>query len=68
MQKPPWVLIDGMLASLDEDVLAVVIDVFARELAQTGVIHIGGAGDAHGIFSKVLHLVKTAAPDSGSPP
>jgi len=68
MQRPPWVLIDGMLASLEEDVLTVVIDVFANELKQTGVIHVGGAGDAHDIFTNVLHLVKTTPPDSGSRP
>jgi putative ATP-binding cassette transporter len=66
MQKPPWLLIDGTFGSLDDDVLAVVIDVFSSELQHTGVIHIGGAGDAHSLFSSVLHLVKTSAPKSGS--
>jgi putative ATP-binding cassette transporter len=66
MQKPPWLLIDGTFGSLDDDVLAVVIDVFSNELQQTGIIHVGGAGDAHSLFSRVLHLVKTSTPLSGS--
>jgi vitamin B12/bleomycin/antimicrobial peptide transport system ATP-binding/permease protein len=59
IQTPPWVLIDGTLGSLDHDVLALVIDVLTKELQHTGVIHIGGAAQAHSLFSIVLHLVKT---------
>jgi putative ATP-binding cassette transporter len=55
---PPWVLIDGTFGSLDDDVLELVIDVFTKELQHTGVIHIGGAAQAHALFSNVLHLVK----------
>jgi len=58
IQTPPWVLIDGTLGSLDNDVLELVIDVLAKELRHTGVIHIGGAAQAHSLFSIVLHLVK----------
>ena len=58
LQTPPWVLIDGAFGSLDDDVLELVIDVFTNELRRTGVIHIGGAGQAHVLFSTVLHLVR----------
>ncbi len=58
IQKPPWVLIDGMLGSLDEDVLELVSDVFTHELREVGIIHIGASGEAHGLFSRALHLVK----------
>ncbi len=58
IQAPPWVLIDGTLSSLDDDVLELVIDVFSKELQGTGVIHIGGAGEAHQLFSIIAHLVK----------
>ncbi|MDP9082536.1 MAG: ABC transporter ATP-binding protein/permease [Pseudomonadota bacterium] len=58
LQAPPWVLIDGTLGSLDNDVLGLVVEVFNDELKHTGVIHIGGAAGAHGLFSRVLHLVK----------
>ncbi len=59
LQTPPWVLIDGTFGTLDDDVLDVVMDVFSKELKDTGIIHIGGPGEAHGLFSRVLHLVKT---------
>jgi putative ATP-binding cassette transporter len=58
LQKPPWVLMDGTLGSLDNDVQEAVIDVFANELQHTGILHIGGPGDARPLFSTVLHLVK----------
>jgi vitamin B12/bleomycin/antimicrobial peptide transport system ATP-binding/permease protein len=58
LQTPPWVLIDGTFGSLDDDVLELVIDVFTNELSHTGVIHIGGPGQAHPLFTRVLHLVK----------
>jgi len=58
IQAPPWVLIDGTFGALEDDVLELVIDVFTNELARTGVIHIGGPGEAHPLFTSVLHLVK----------
>ncbi|MDP9087526.1 MAG: ABC transporter ATP-binding protein/permease [Pseudomonadota bacterium] len=58
IQTPQWVLIDGTLGSLDDDVLALVIDVFTKELERTAIIHIGGPGEAHALFSKTLHLIK----------
>ena len=58
LQAPPWVLIDEVLDSLDENARRCVLDLFAKDLPHTGVIHIGRA-DAHDhLFSRVLHLVK----------
>lgn len=65
IQTPPWALIDGTFGSLDDDVLELVIDVFSNELKHTGIIHIGGPGEAHDLFSVILHLVK--APKAGNP-
>jgi len=59
LQAPPWLLIDGTFGSLDDDVLERVMDVFTNELLGTGVIHIGGPAQAHTLFTRVLHLVKT---------
>ena len=60
IQMPPWVLIDGTFGSLDDDVLELVIDVFSNELQHIGIIHIGGPGEAHPLFSRILHLVRAA--------
>ncbi len=57
IQTPPWVLIDGIFGALDDDVLELVIDIFTNELRRTAIIHIGGAGEAHHLFSEILHLV-----------
>jgi hypothetical protein len=45
-------------------VLELVVDVFAKELLHTGVIHIGGPSQAHTLFSRVLHLVKAVRADA----
>jgi putative ATP-binding cassette transporter len=58
LHAPPWVLIDEVLDSLDENARRCVLDLFVKDLPHTGVIHIGRA-DAHDhLFSRVLHLVK----------
>ena len=58
LHAPPWVLIDEVLDSLDEDARRCILDLFTGDLPHTGVIHIGRA-DAHDhLFSRVLHLVK----------
>jgi putative ATP-binding cassette transporter len=64
IQTPPWILIDGTFGSLDDDVLELVVDVFNNELRHTGIIHIGGPGEAHSLFLKVLHLIKSPRTDS----
>jgi putative ATP-binding cassette transporter len=66
IQMPPWVLIDGTFGSLDDDVLELVIDVFSNELQHCGVIHIGGSGEAHSLFSTVLHLIKAPRTQGGA--
>ena len=57
IHSPPWVLIDGTFGALDDDVLELVVDVFTNELKRTAIIHIGGAGEAYPLFSRVLHLI-----------
>jgi putative ATP-binding cassette transporter len=58
IQKPPWVVIDGTFGMLDDDVLELVVEVFSTELQRTGIIHIGGPGEAHALFTIALHLIK----------
>ena len=60
---PPWLLIDGAFGLLDDDVLELVIDIFSNELKHTTIIHVGGPGEAHPLFSRTLHLIK--APRTG---
>ncbi|MFL6605417.1 MAG: ABC transporter ATP-binding protein/permease [Steroidobacteraceae bacterium] len=60
LQTPPWLLIDDMLGSLDDEALERLIDIFSNELARTSVIHIGRAAQARDpLFHRVLHLVKS---------
>ena len=67
LQAPAWLLIEDVFGSLDGDTLERVIDVFGRELARTGVIHIGGAQARDPLFARVVNLVKCPAGTRGRP-
>ena len=58
LHAPPWILIDEVLDSLEEDARQAVFDIFAEDLQHTGIIHIGRAEAHDHLFSRVLHLVK----------
>ena len=61
LHVPPWVLIDEALDSIDVNTRERVMDMFTRDLAQSGVIYIGRADPKNGFFSRVLHLVNDPA-------
>jgi putative ATP-binding cassette transporter len=59
LQAPPWVLLDDTFASLDDETLERVIEIFTEDARQTTVIHIGRAAHMHlPLFARVLHLMK----------
>jgi putative ATP-binding cassette transporter len=65
LQAPPWLLIDDILGSLDDQAMERVIDIFSSELEHTSVIHIGRAAQARDpLFHRVLHLVKSPVASS----
>jgi putative ATP-binding cassette transporter len=68
LQNPPWVLIDGTFGMLDDDVLDLIVDVFATELQRTGIIHIGGPAQAHALFTRTLHLVRSPPTQKSAAP
>ncbi|MFI4884165.1 MAG: ABC transporter ATP-binding protein/permease [Steroidobacterales bacterium] len=57
LHAPRWVLIDEALDSIDVSTRARVMDMFARDLAHSGLIYIGRADPQGGFFARVLHLV-----------
>jgi putative ATP-binding cassette transporter len=57
LQAPPWLLVDEVFDSLDETALTNIRDVFANELKQTGLIHIGRKQQSGPPYARVLHLV-----------
>jgi putative ATP-binding cassette transporter len=63
LHAPPWVLIDEVLDTFEEDARARIADILLKDLPDTGVIHIGRAEAHSHLFSRVLHLVK----DPGRP-
>ena len=58
IHAPPWLLIDEVLDTLDDDTRRIVSDVIAKDLAGSGVIHIGRTAVHSDLFGRVLHLVK----------
>jgi putative ATP-binding cassette transporter len=58
LHDPPWLLIDEVLDSLDDNARQGVIEVFAKDLPRTGIVHIGRIDARDHLFSRVLHLVK----------
>jgi putative ATP-binding cassette transporter len=58
VHAPRWVLIDEVFDSLDEDMRMRVVDIFAKDLKDTAVIHIGRGEAGDSIFVRVLHLIK----------
>jgi len=58
LHAPPWVLIDEVLDSLEEDARQDILALFGDVLPHTGVIHIGRPNAQDRIFARVLHLVK----------
>ena len=58
LHAPPWVFIDEVLDSLDENARRCILDLFVKDLPRTAVIHIGRAEAHDHLFSRVLHLVK----------
>jgi vitamin B12/bleomycin/antimicrobial peptide transport system ATP-binding/permease protein len=67
VHSPPWLLMDGTLSALPDDLLERVAEAFDNELRYTGVVHIGPvAPHVDPLFRRVVHLVKLL--DNGPPP
>ncbi len=59
LQSPPWLVMDEAFGAFDDDTLARLIGVLNGQLAHTGIVHIGSAGEAHDrLFTRVVRLVK----------
>jgi putative ATP-binding cassette transporter len=58
LHAPPWVLIDEVLDSIDEETRERVINIFATDLKHTGIIHIGRGRARDPSVTRVLHLIK----------
>jgi putative ATP-binding cassette transporter len=58
IHAPRWVLIDEALDSIDADTRTRALAIFAKDLKDTAVIHIGRVQGRDSMFSRVLHLIK----------
>lgn len=60
LQRPPWLIMDDALGSLDAETYERVIDIFSEELRHVGVIHIGSAAARDPLFTRMVRLVRPA--------
>ncbi|HME39910.1 MAG TPA: ABC transporter ATP-binding protein/permease [Steroidobacteraceae bacterium] len=58
LHAPPWLLMDEVLDSLDEEMHQRIAEIFDKDLEHAGVIHIGRADTRQQLYSRILHLVK----------
>jgi putative ATP-binding cassette transporter len=60
LQAPPWLLVDGVLGTLEGDARERVFAMFKQDLPGTSIINIvSGSGQTHDpLFTRVVHLVK----------
>ena len=58
IHAPPWLLIEEVLDTLDDDTRRRVSDVIVKDFAGSGVIHIGCTTRHSDLFGRVLRLVK----------
>lgn len=61
LHAPPWLVMDEVLDSIDGDTLKLVKNALAKELKDSGVIHVGRPPAGEEVFKRVLHLVKDPA-------
>jgi putative ATP-binding cassette transporter len=58
LHAPPWLIIDEVFDSIDEGMREHVTEVFAAELKDSGIIHIGRTKLRDPHFKRVVHLVQ----------
>lgn len=61
LHDPDWILIDEVLDTADANTLAIVHEVFEKELKHSAIIHIGQQMANDRTFHRVLHLIKDPA-------
>ncbi len=61
LHQPRWLILDEALHSIERAMLPRIVDIFTKELQQTGLLHIAGSEADDPLKSRVLHLVADPA-------
>jgi len=61
LHQPRWLILDEALHSVERAMLPQIVDIFAKELQHTGVLHIARSEADDPLKSRVLHLVADPA-------
>jgi vitamin B12/bleomycin/antimicrobial peptide transport system ATP-binding/permease protein len=57
LHAPRWLIIDEALEALEDEQRPKVMELLAKDLAETGILYIGRAVAQDSLFHRVLHLV-----------
>jgi putative ATP-binding cassette transporter len=57
LHAPRWLIIDEALEALEDEQRPKLIELLAKDLADTGILYIGRAVAQDNLFTRVLHLV-----------
>jgi putative ATP-binding cassette transporter len=58
IHEPRWVVIDEVLDAIDRETRTRALEIFAKDLKDAAIIHIGRGSAAGPTFTRVLHLIK----------
>jgi putative ATP-binding cassette transporter len=58
MHAPRWVVMDEVVDAIDERLRGRVLDVFAKELESSTLLHISRKSASDPVFTRALHLIK----------
>ncbi len=58
LHQPHWLVLDEALHSVDQALVPQIVDIFAKELQHTGVLHIARSEADDPLHSRVLHIVR----------
>jgi putative ATP-binding cassette transporter len=60
IHRPRWVVLDELLDAVDAETRARALQIFAKDLKDAAIIHIGRGSAADPSFTRVVRLVKDA--------
>lgn len=62
LHEPRWVIMDEAIDTIDEENRRLVLSIFEKELAATGVVSIGHRAALNGFYDRLVHLALHSAP------
>ena len=62
LHEPRWVIMDEAIDTIDEEKRSLVLSIFEKELAATGVVSLGRRAALNGFYHRLVHLALRPEP------